>query len=262
MLKRIISALFLVVLICSGCGKKEEETAIIDDLTTIIERDQIIIGVKTDTPPFGYLDKDGKNIGFDIDLAKLITKKLLKDESKVNFVPVNPANRIMKLSANEVDMVIATMSVTPNRRVILNFSVPYHIAGQAIMVLKDSKLSSLNELNGKKAIIVFGSTVEKNLRTNVPNITIIGYKTYPEAVAALKQGKADAMIADDTILMGFAMNDSSLKILPRKYSKEPYAVAFRKTDESQELLKAVNLELKESINRGEIKQLKAKWGIN
>lgn len=260
MFKKVFSALVLLSLICCGCGKKEVE--FVDTLSTINERDQIIVGVKTDTPPFGYLDKDGKNIGFDIDLAKLIAKKLLGDENKIIFVPVNTANRIMKLSSGEVDMVIATMSITSQRKMILDFSVPYHTAGQAIMVNRDSKISSLMELKDKIAIIVFGSTVERNLRSNVPNIKIIGYKTYPEAVTALKEKKADAMISDDTILFGFAMNDKSLKILPKRYSKEPYAVAFRKGVESEKLIEAVNLELKEDLNRGVIRQLKAKWGIN
>lgn len=258
MFKKIFSAILFLSLICCGCSKKEPE--VIDTLSTISRRDKIIVGVKIDTPPFGFLDKDGKNIGFDIDLTRLIAKKLLGSETKVEFVPVNASNRIMKLASEEVDMIAATMSITPQRQVILDFSIPYHTAGQAILVNKASKISSLMELKDKKAIIVFGSTVEKNLRSSVPNITIIGYKTYPEAFAALKAGKADAMISDDTILMGFAYNDPSVKLLSKRYSKEPYAIAFRKGDEK--LIKAVNVELKEAINRGEIRQLKAKWGIN
>ena len=259
-LKKLISALLFLVVICCACGKKEEVTPA-DTLSAIQERDQIIIGVKTDAPPFGYLDVNGKNIGFDIDLAKLITRRILGDENKVVFVPVTPVNRIMKLTSGEVDMIIATMSVTPQRQLILDFSIPYHTAGQALMVPKTSKISSLMELSDRKAIVVFGSTVEKSLQSNVPGINVIGYTTYPEAVQALKQGKADAMISDDTILMGFAMKDPSLKIPSKRYSKEPYAVAFRKEAESERLMEAVNIELKEAMNKGEIKQLKAKWGF-
>lgn len=260
MIKKFCFALLLTSILLCGCGKKEE--VLNDTLTAIKQKDILVVGVKTDTPPFGYLDKNGKNIGFDIDLSKLIAKKILGSPDKVSFVPVNASNRIMKLAAEEVDMVAATMSITPKRQMIMDFSVPYHTAGQAIMVRKDSKISSLLELEGKKAIIVFGSTVEKGLRSNVPNITIIGYKTYPEAFAALKAGKADAMIADDTILLGFVMSDRSVKILPKRYSKEPYAVAFRKSEESKALIDEVNFVLKEAINRGEVRQLKSKWGIN
>lgn len=261
MLKRVLISLLLIVMVCCACGKKEEQPAVKDTLASIKERDQLIVGVKTDAPPFGYLDKYGKNVGFDIDLARLIAKRLLGDENKIVFVPVTPMNRIMKLTSGDVDMVIATMSVTPQRQLILEFSVPYHTAGQAMMVNKGSKLSSLMELADKKAIVVFGSTVERSLQSNVPSVTVLGYKTYPEAVQALKQGKADAMISDDTILMGFAMKDPSLKILPKRYSKEPYAIAFRKDDESESFLEAVNIELKEAINKGELKQLKSKWGL-
>lgn len=260
MIKKVFSALLFISLVCCGCAKKE--VAPVDTLTTIKQRDQIIIGVKVDTPPFGYLDKDGKNIGFDIDLAKLITKRLLGDENKAVFIPVNTSNRIMKLSSGEVDMVIATMSITPQRQMILDFSVPYHVAGQAIMVKKDSEITSLMELQDKKAIIVFGSTVERNLRSNVPNITIIGYKTYPEAFAALKEGLADAMISDDTILFGLEMKDDSVKILPKRYSKEPYAVAFAKGEQSADLVEKVDFEINDLVNRGVVRQLKAKWNID
>ena len=258
MIKRLFGALLLISLFFCGCVKKEQ--AVQDELTAIKNKDLLIVGVKTDIPPFGYLDKNGQNIGFDIDLAKFIAKRLLGDENKISFVSVNSSNRIMKLTSKEVDIVIATMSITPSRQVIMDFFFFFHTAGQAIMVKKDSKISSLMELENKKAIIVFGSTVEKSLRSNVPNITIIGYKTYTEAFQALKEDKADALIADDTILLGFALNDSSVKILPKRYSKEPYAVAFRKGESS--LIEEVNMILQEAINRGEIRQLKEKWGIN
>ncbi len=260
MIKKLCGVLLLISLILCGCWKKEE--VINDTLTSIRQKDILKVGVKTDTPPFGYLDKNGKNIGFDIDLAKLIAKRILGDENKIVFVPVNTTNRIMKLSSGEVDMIAATMSITPQRQIILDFSIPYHTAGQAIMVKSNSKIVSLSDLENKKAIIVFGSTVEQGLRSNIPNIQIIGYKTYPEAYQALKAGKAEAMIADDTILLGFAMKDKSVKILPKRYSKEPYALVFRKEIESDRFLETVNMELEEALNRGEIRQMKAKWGIN
>ena len=243
-----------------GCGVKQPEVH--DTLSEIINKDVLTVGVKIDTPPFGYLDKNGKNIGFDVDLARYLASKILNDENKVQFVPVTPSDRIMKLSAGDVDILIATMSVTSNRLSVVDFSSSYHTAGQAIMVPKNSNVTTLMDLKGKKIIIVFGSTVEANLRTNVPDITIVGYKTYPEAYSALKNGKADAMIADDTILFGFAMNDSSMKILPKRYSQEPYAIAVRKEDKSDELLKVINIELEEAMNRGIIRQMKENQGIN
>ena len=258
MLKRFYGLLLLICIALCGCSKKEPE--LVDTLSQIIQKDVITVGVKTDAPPFGYLDKDGKNIGFDVDLAKIIAKNILKDENKIAFIPVSTSNRIMKLASKEVDIVIATMSITPQRQQILDFSVPYYTAGQAILVKKESPITSLMELSNKKVIIVFGSTVEKSLRSAVPHVKVVGYKTYPEAVEALKAGKADAMIADDTILMGFTIKDDSIKILPKRYSQEPYAVAVRKEDER--LREAIDFEIKNALDKGIIRQLKSKWEIN
>ena len=99
MLKKFCGALVLISLILCGCGKKQEVTN--DTLTSIRQKDMLTVGVKVDTPPFGYLDKDGNNIGFDIDLARFVAKKILGDPNKVTFVPVNATNRIMKLALNE-----------------------------------------------------------------------------------------------------------------------------------------------------------------
>ena len=116
MLKKILIILVLMtVVILSGCGKKKEE-APKDLLDTIKARGKIIVGVKTDTKPFGFLDKDGKNIGYDIDIAKKICYLIFGNEEQIEFVPVTPSNRIMKLSSGAVDILVATMSVTSQRR--------------------------------------------------------------------------------------------------------------------------------------------------
>lgn len=259
MIKRIVIFLLFVVFLFSGCGKKEVQY---DDLDKIYQRDKIVVGVREDAPPFGFRDKDGNLAGYDIELAHIIAKALLNSEDKVEFIPVTASDRIMKLSAGEVDFLIAAMSITNHRQQILNFSTPYYVAGQAILVNSTSKASSLRDFKGKKLIIVFGSTSEKNLRTNVPEVDIIGYKTYKEAFEALKQGKAEGIVSDDTILLGYALNDKSVKLLKKRYSKEPYAVAFRKEDESVRLLSKVDYIIENLRSSGKLNRLQEKWKIN
>ena len=194
-------------------------------------------------------------------MAKLIAKAILGDEKKVEFVPVTASNRILKLNSGEVDCLIATMSITAQRQQILNFSSPYYMAGQAILVKNSSKATSLRDFSGKKLIIVFGSTSERNLRSNVPEVTIIGYKTYQEAYNALKAGKADGIVADDTILLGFSTNDKSVKILPKRYSKEPYAVVFRKDEASSNFNSKVDYIIENLQSSGKLNRLQEKWKI-
>lgn len=257
-MKKIVLALLFLCLICCSCGKK---SVINDDLTTITQRDRLIVGIRNDAPPFGFKDKNCFTVGYDADLARLIAKGILGDEKKVEFVPVTASNRIMKLNSGEVDCLIATMSITTQRQQFLNFSTPYYMAGQAILVRSSSKATSLRDFTGKKLIIVFGSTSEKNLRSNVPEVTVIGYKTYNDAYNALKNGKADGIVADDTVLLGFSTNDKSVKLLPKRYSKEPYAVVFRKDDASINFTNKVNYIVENLQSTGRLNRLQEKWKI-
>lgn len=250
----------LVMFVCCGCVNKQDEP-LTNDLNNIIKRDKLIVGVKTDTYPFGYMDKKGHFAGYDAVLSRLIARGILGSDKKVEFVPVTASDRMMKLYSGDIDMIVATMSITPKRQEILDFSNPYYTAGQAVLVKKGSKIKTLRDLNGKRAIIVFGSTSERSLRAAVPNVGIRGYKTYTEAFTALKNGKADAIVSDDTILLGLALKDDSVELLPKRYSKEPYAVAFRKGSESKDLIKAVNNVIDLETRNGNLKKIQESFGI-
>ena len=259
MFKKIIVLFALIILFCSGCTPKNEKT--VNDLDTIINRGELIVGVKTDAYPFGYKNAKGEFLGYDIELAKLIARGILGSNNKVKFIPVSTYDRMIKLDSREIDMIIATMSITPQRQQILDFSTPYYTAGEALLVKKDSKIKDIHDLKGKRAIIVFGSTSERSIREAVQNVGIIGYKSYKEAYEALKQGKGDVLVADDAILYGFSYKDNNVKLLPKRYSKEPYAVAFRKGNESRQLIKAVDEIINIETRNGNLKKLRDKFGI-
>lgn len=258
MFKKLLAAIFLLCLLLCGCGKKK---AVYDDLSVIENRGKIIVGVREDTFPFGFRNKEGNLDGYDIDLAKYIALCLLGSEDKVEFIPVTAQNRISKLLSAEVDFLIATMSVTNQRQQILNFSKPYYIAGQAILVNSSSNYHTLGDFKGKKLIIVFGSTGEQNLRTNVPEVKVLGFKTYDDAFSALKQNIADGVAADDTILISYALRDKSVRLLPKRYSKEPYAVAFRKDKLSERLNTKIDYIIESMLSTGRLMKLQEKWGV-
>lgn len=257
MFKKLICTLLLLTLFVCGCGKSNPK----DDLETITTRGKLIVGVRDDTKPFGYRDINGTLQGYDIDLAKYIVKDVLGNEDAVEFIPVNASNRISKLNARDVDIVIATMSITDQRQLVVDFSVSYHIAGQAILVKKDSDITSLRQLNNRKVIIIYGSTGEMSIRRNVPDATIIGYRSYIDGFNALKNGEADAMIADDTVLLNLALDDDSVKILPKRYSREPYAVAFRRGGGADKLRERVNFLINNLLATGQLEKMQKKWGI-
>lgn len=251
----------LIIIVCCGCGKKQKEEQITNDLENIIKKDELVVGIKTDSYPFGYIDEKGHYAGFDAALARLIARGILGCDKKVKYVPVTSSDRMMKLYSKEVDMLIATMSVTSKRQEILDFSNPYYVAGQSVLVKKGSSIKSLKDLTNKTAIIVFGSTSEQSLRTVIPSLKVVGYKTYSEALKALKEDKADAIVSDNTILLGMQLKDDSVVLLPKRYTKEPYAVAFRKGAESQDLIRAVNNVIDIETHNGQLKKIKSTFGI-
>lgn len=254
--KLITILVMCFVIFFTGCAKKE---ANVDTLDTILQRGKMIVGVKYDTKPFGYMNDKEELVGYDIDLAKYIAKTILGDENKIVFKQVTPSNRILALNSGQVDMVIATMTITPQRKQVIDFSSPYYITGQSILVPKNSDITSMSDLNGKRVIIIFGSTSEKNLRLFAPEANIIGFKTYTSGYSALKRGRADAMTSDDSILLGLAMSDNSVKLLPKIYSKEPYGIGFKKGSSSVRLKNKVNLILENLISSGELARLQNKW---
>ena len=256
MIKKILSILILVMTVfCTGCEKKTEKQ---DLLSTIKERGELVVGVKHDSKPFGFVD-NGKLQGYDVDVAHLIAKRLLGNERLVRFVEVDASNRISKLNSGEVDMLIATMTVTPQRKEVVDFSVPYYYAGQAVMIRKGSLVKTIGDLNNRRVIIVLGTTSEKNLRYFAPEAAIQGYKNYQEAFQAMKDGRAEAMSADDAILAGFIMDNSEFVMLPQRYTQEGYAIAFRKGAESSLVKNEVNSALSELHKRGHLNQLKFQW---
>lgn len=229
---------------------------------TIVKRGYMIVGVKTDVKPFGFIDEKGENAGFDIDIARNIAKDILHDESKVKFVPTTDSDRFYQLNLGKVDMVIATMTVTPTRQHFADFSNAYYITGQALLVRNGSNIRSLGDLSNKNVGVIFGSTAEETIKFLLPTAHVMGYKTYKEAYNALKAGHILGITSDEAILRNFSLNDSGVKILPKRYSRVSYAIAFRRGEESNYILEIVNNAISDMDNKGIFNQLKRKWGLN
>ncbi len=257
-MKKLLCLLILSLLFLTGCSKKE---VIKNHYDQIIQRDYIIVGIKTDSPPFGYINHEtGEEEGFDIDIAKEIAKEILGSEQKIQYVSVTPNTRIEAITSGTVDMVVATMSITPQRQYLIDFSKPYYIAGQTALVPKNSNIYTFADLKDKTTLIVLGSNSEKNIRNIIPTAKIIGYKNYDEAFNALKENKADALSSDDSILAGLIINNDDFRILKNRISREYYAVGIKKDDDYR-LKDNIDVVITRLHNNGKIKELKQKWNL-
>lgn len=247
---------FSIMLGLTACGKKEISQ---DLLKTIEKRGKLIVGVKFDSRPFGFIDKDQKLKGFDVDLSREIAKRILGDETAVEFQQVTSSNRIFSLTSGTVDLVAATMTITPKRQRIIDFSRPYYIAGQAIMVAKNSPIKHLKDLSGKQVIVVLGSTSEINIKQLVPDVKILGFRTYTDAFNALKSGRGDALTTDDSIIYGLLSDNSNFKILNERLTQEPYGLGFKKGEDTKYFQDNVDMALQDIMNDGTLRKLQNKW---
>ena len=259
MIRKFLTFFIMISLavLTAGC-KNKDNTQTNDQLSAIKKRGEIIVGVKFDSKPFGYVE-NGKLQGYDIDIAHLMAKRILGNEKLVKFVEVTPTNRISKLNSGEIDMIIATMTITPKRLEVVDFSLPYYQAGQAVMVRKGTSIRKIGDLNGRRVIIVLGTTGEKNLRYFAPEAKLQGYKSYKEGFDGFLNRKAEAMSTDDSILAGFVIDHPEFMILPQRYTQEGYGIALRKGEESKALMAEINTAIGELRRKGHLNYLRSRW---
>ncbi len=251
---------FLFLLICfflAGCTQEQRPSDLLDEIKL---KDRINVGIKTDSKPFGFIRND-EITGFDADIAYEISKRIFNSDFKghVKFVPLTPSERISALNTGKVDIVVATMSINERRKDIIDFSKPYYVAGQAIMVPRYSRISSISQLNDRPTAIVLGTTGEKTLRLLAPNANAVGVPTYKEAFQLLKDNKVVAILADDSLLYGFLTETRGYKILPSRYTEEYYAVGIKKGEDTKNLRKMVNVTIRSLEQSGKLAKIKNRW---
>lgn len=248
--------IFFISLFAVGCSKK---TTPMDLYDSIQQRGKIVVGVESNIQPFSFKGSDGKPQGFEIDIAKQIASAILNDENAIEFVFVEPSNRISMLNSGKADMLIATMTITNGRANIVDFSEPYYFAGQTVLVKRKSDIKSFADLNDKLVGVTFGTTAIDGIKSVAPGVQIRGFKTYKDAYNALNADEINAFASDDTVLIGYAINDINVKMLPQKYTQEPYGIAFRKGAESARTIDIVNNTINLMKSNGTMAKLKSVW---
>lgn len=244
----------------NGDGAKSTETSAgTNTLEKIKKRGKLIVGVKYDLNLFGLKNPEtGKVEGFDIDIAKGLAKKILGDENKIELKEVTSKTRIPMLNNGEIDAIIATMTITEERKKEVDFSDVYFMAGQSLLVKKDSKINSVKDLKkGMTVLTAKGSTSAQNIRKVAPQVNVLEFENYAEAFTALKAGQGDALTTDNALLWGMAKQDPNYRVLDETFTEEPYGIAVRKGD--TEFLKVINEYLKEIKENGEYDKIYEKW---
>nr|WP_197979653.1 MULTISPECIES: transporter substrate-binding domain-containing protein [unclassified Pseudomonas] len=222
----------------AGCDKPAEPKAATPAATakpttsyleTIKARDKLIVGVFSDKPPFGFVNEQGEYVGFDTDLGKRFAKDLLGDEKKIEFVSVEPASRIPFLQSDKVDLILANMTVTPERSQAVDFTNPnLRVAVQAL-VADGSSVQKLDDLADKTTIVTTGTTADLWLTKNHPDWKLLKFEKNSESLQALASGRGDAYAQDNLVLFNWAKQNPGYRVLAQKLGDEaPIAPAVKK----------------------------------
>jgi putative glutamine transport system substrate-binding protein len=228
-------------------------------LRAIQDRGKLIVGVKHDVPLFGYLDPaTGVVDGFDVAIARALARQIFGDEQRLQLVEVVSKNRIPFLEDGTVDVVISTMTITAERAEQVDFSEPYYIAGQSLLVPRGSMIRGLPDLVGKRVGSVSGSTSERNLRERAPQAEVLLFDNYAAAVLAMAAQQVEAVTTDDIILHGFARHaPERWEVVGGQFTREPYGVAIRRGQ--PELVAVVNDVIRAMKQDGRWQALYRQW---
>ncbi len=184
------------------------------------------IGVKFDQPGLGFKDA-GSDIptGFDVEMAKVLAADLGIAEDEVEWIETISDNREPFLQDGTVDLVLASYSITDERRAVVGQAGPYLVTGQQLLVPEDSDVESTDDLQGEEVCSVTGSTSLENVEAE--GMKPVGFDTYSECVEKVLDGTVAAMSTDGTILAGYAaQNEGELKVVGEEFSEENIGVGY------------------------------------
>ena len=241
-MKKIIALLLAVaMLFCfAGCGAKEDKT--------------LVMGTNAAFPPYEFVDDEGTIVGIDAEIAAAIAEKL---GMELEIKDMEFDSLITACAGGSVDVVLAGMTVTDERKESVNFSDSYATGIQVIIVKEGSAIASADDLEGKTIGVQSGTTGDIYCTDDYGQDNVKQYANGALAVEALKNDQVDCVIIDNEPAKAFVAANEGLKILDTEYVTEDYAIAVAK--ENEELLDNINKAMAELKADGTIDKIVSKY---
>ena len=251
MRKVFMAVLMMLALTCGIAYGKD------NSLEDIKKKGYFTVGLDATFAPMGFRDESGELVGFDIDLAKEVAKRM---GVEAKFKPCEWYAIIFDLRSKNIDMVWNGMSVTEQRKKQVAFTEPYLVVGQIIFTRKGTAPAKINELAGKVVGVQLGSSgalaVEKSpIASQIKEVK--KYATNVEALLDLEAGRTDAVVMDSVSGQYYNSKKNTLTYSEESLSDEYYAVALRKGD--QALLDEINKQINAMKADGTFDKISKKW---
>ncbi|BAU97108.1 amino acid ABC transporter glutamin-binding protein [Corynebacterium suranareeae] len=211
---------------------------------SIVNRGRIIVGVDQSQNLLSFRDPvTGELRGFEIELAREISRDIFGDPNRVDFRFVGSADRLRSLDQGDVDIVIRSVAITDERAKLVEFSTPYLQTQTRMLTMESSGISSIADLPGHTICVTEGSTSLQRARTIAPESSILRTRNWSDCLMALQQHQAQVILGDDVILSGIAAQDPYTEILDTALDSQFYGVAATSTTagtDSSGLIRQVN----------------------
>jgi len=218
-------------------------------------RGYVRIGVSLGGEPVGFRDANNEPVGYDVDVARRLAAKL---GVPARFSDVSSDARISMLRSGQLDLVVANVSITPQRARVVDFSIPYNVAGLRVIAQKSAHVGTLADLNGKRVVVGRGTTADAFLRKSAPQAVVVYTDNFaPDGVLLLQQKRVDAGIEDASLLDYLAGKNDQLATLPALYGNTPIGIAVAKGDPA--LLAFVNGFVADYVKSGAYAANYRKW---
>ena len=258
-MKKLLSfALVLTMMLVTFIPALAEDSA---EVAAIKERGKLLVGVKADVPSFGYQELGGEFEGLEIDLAHKLAEVILGDASAVEFTAVTAKTRGPLLDTGELDMVIATFTIKPDRILQYEFSKPYYVDAIGLLVKKDAGINSFADLAGKTIGVAQAATTKDALQAAADKagmaVEFAEFPTYPDIKAALESDRVACFSVDKAILMGYL--DDTTVLLSDSFAAQPYGVALKKGNTG--LLSVVDATIAAMRADGSMDTMVTKWNL-
>jgi polar amino acid transport system substrate-binding protein len=196
----------------------------------VAQRKRWKIGVKCDFPPFGYINRQNKVAGYDVDVAKRFAELSFGKRTRVSFTCVTTPSRIPALQRKDVDIIISTLTWTSAREEVIDYSYPYYNATGRLLVPNNSTIRRLTDLRGKRIATTRGSIYDRYIGNCFSTASKVLSDSPVVALENVRSGRADVFMFDDTFLLGVAANDRTLKLTTNKFLAVPYGIGIRKDE--------------------------------
>jgi polar amino acid transport system substrate-binding protein len=256
-----LSAVMMATMM-TGCGNKAaDQTAEDTSLTYVQDKGTLILGLDDAFPPMGFRDEDQQIVGFDIDVATEVAKRM---GVELELQPVDWDAKEQELATKNIDCIWNGLTITEERQQNMTMSKSYMKNTQVVVVPADSEIAAVDDLAGKKVIIQSGSTaadaIEANQELKDSFDELIMVDDNVQAMLDLKVGGSDAVVMDEVVARYYTSlpeQEGQFRVLDESLADEEYGVAFRKGDEA--LANEVNAQLQAMSEDGTMAEISTKW---